>query len=496
MYVVYTHVVPPGLLVLITNKMCWTLKSYSHCMTLKLIAFWPIHMHAHEMGNRTLMSVRAVDMMGLYLRPGQDGRQWSLEAAYIPGHYKYMFNVRFFTRESCQEVISEKETSSRYNSTSGGKLPSRMDFGPFLGQPGEILAERCFSIQVVTQTGTKTPWPNSIRLGSGAPVFTPRLLHDYHFKYGGQFVAMHIFVDDLETQLSGVCEHWSDELSGMNKKLGATLTDILDENTAHELMFDDKNFKRSKLYFTSQQLYRIFERCIGETLVELEMLQRDFLECEDMPGTKIDIKNVDGNIQTLDDHWTKAMAEPTKQLELILVRIKNKQEEVESLRDGLFNATSVREASRGTEIAEISIRQNHYLFVFTIMTVIYLPLGFVTSIFGMHLFDTTDSGVVAARPKFYITLVVLSVSTYITAGLAYWLVRSRKKNDSGSSNGLSNMLSKKQEQYADTELSEDGARNLEGGLSALLRKGIRKRKEKDIGTGRAKGKGKEASAMV
>ncbi|KAK0117974.1 hypothetical protein ONS95_012285 [Cadophora gregata] len=40
-------------------------------------------------------------------------------------------------------------------------------------------------------------------------------------------------------------------------------------------------------------------------------------------------------------------------------------------------------------------------------------------VFGMHPFDTIHSGPVAARPKFYITLLVLSVTTYIIAGLAH-----------------------------------------------------------------------------
>jgi hypothetical protein len=48
----------------------------------------------------------------------------------------------------------------------------------------------------------------------------------------------------------------------------------------------------------------------------------------------------------------------------------------------------------------------------------------------MHLFDTTDPGVVAARPKFYITIFVLSLGTYAVAGLAYWLVRNRKGDGS------------------------------------------------------------------
>jgi cytoskeletal protein RodZ len=46
----------------------------------------------------------------------------------------------------------------------------------------------------------------------------------------------------------------------------------------------------------------------------------------------------------------------------------------------------------------------------------------------MHLFDTTDPGVIAARPRFYITIFVLSLGTYAVAGLAYWLVRNRKQD--------------------------------------------------------------------
>jgi Mg2+ and Co2+ transporter CorA len=52
----------------------------------------------------------------------------------------------------------------------------------------------------------------------------------------------------------------------------------------------------------------------------------------------------------------------------------------------MFNASSVKEASKSTELATISteiagtsIRQNQYIFVFTVTTVIFLPLGFVTA---------------------------------------------------------------------------------------------------------------------
>jgi hypothetical protein len=49
----------------------------------------------------------------------------------------------------------------------------------------------------------------------------------------------------------------------------------------------------------------------------------------------------------------------------------------------------------------------------------------------MHLFDTTDSGVVARRRKFYIAITVLPLETYAVAGLAYWLVKSKQDGLNG-----------------------------------------------------------------
>jgi len=46
----------------------------------------------------------------------------------------------------------------------------------------------------------------------------------------------------------------------------------------------------------------------------------------------------------------------------------------------------------------------------------------------MHLFDTTDPGVIASQRKFWITIVVLSIATYGTAFFAIWLVRKREED--------------------------------------------------------------------
>jgi hypothetical protein len=46
----------------------------------------------------------------------------------------------------------------------------------------------------------------------------------------------------------------------------------------------------------------------------------------------------------------------------------------------------------------------------------------------MHLYDTTDPEVVNGRPKFWITIIVISVATWAIAGFGYWVVRTGRKD--------------------------------------------------------------------
>ncbi|KAK5659984.1 hypothetical protein OQA88_13450 [Cercophora sp. LCS_1] len=105
----------------------------------------------------------------------------------------------------------------------------------------------------------------------------------------------------------------------------------------------------------------------------------------------------------------KSFSQSEKQL---LERIHDKTEEVKSLRDGLFNATSVREASRSTTM-------NRYVIVFTIMTVLYLPISLVATVFGTDLFDSGDP--TDNIDRFKTSAVATSVATHALSLLLVWL---------------------------------------------------------------------------
>ncbi|KAK3986517.1 hypothetical protein QBC44DRAFT_311209 [Cladorrhinum sp. PSN332] len=88
-------------------------------------------------------------------------------------------------------------------------------------------------------------------------------------------------------------------------------------------------------------------------------------------------------------------------------RVSHKIREIESLRYGLFNAKSVHEAIKGTQI-------NQFLLVFTIVTILYLPPYFVAAFYGMDL-SVNEDYMPVTRTRFWIVLAVISGVTYMVA---------------------------------------------------------------------------------
>ena len=57
--------------------------------------------------------------------------------------------------------------------------------------------------------------------------------------------------------------------------------------------------------------------------------------------------------------------------------------EIRNLRDQLFSGTSVLESRRSVEMTEITVQQGHNIKLLTLVSIFFLPLTFVTSVFGM-----------------------------------------------------------------------------------------------------------------
>ncbi|KAI0430427.1 hypothetical protein F5Y09DRAFT_341723 [Xylaria sp. FL1042] len=143
----------------------------------------------------------------------------------------------------------------------------------------------------------------------------------------------------------------------------------MDPIQVSEWMFD-ANFERSSLYSTLLQVLRIFGEHIRTVSDDLDSLSSLLLN----PANGLPFRD----------------------------------QEIKSLRDGLFSATSLREANR-------SATMNHYVIIFTVVTVLFLPPTFTPTVFALDFFKKSDPRQTAW--EFKVTTVVISLVTYITAGL-------------------------------------------------------------------------------
>ncbi|KAM7183255.1 hypothetical protein V8F33_013703 [Rhypophila sp. PSN 637] len=183
----------------------------------------------------------------------------------------------------------------------------------------------------------------------------------------------------------GAKVQWDATLLVLDQMVDVQISDATDKDWVSKNMFDD-GFELSAKYFTLLQTLRIFH----DWIEEMSMTVDDETWGEEFSNLKPYINQV--------------LEEKNRTVEKLLYKIARKTSEVESLRDGIFNATQLREATRATTMSS-------YIFIFTITTIFYLPLGF--SLYGMHLFDKEDPS--ENQTSFYITMVLVALITYAVA---------------------------------------------------------------------------------
>ncbi|KAI1318210.1 hypothetical protein F5Y16DRAFT_392142 [Xylariaceae sp. FL0255] len=208
-----------------------------------------------------------------------------------------------------------------------------------------------------------------------------------------------ILVDDLVHMWS---TDWESTLTQIEEVLVVKMQDVLEHKTRERLMYDNNKLERSELYFGLLHLFRIFSSYINDSMTDFKRMvamSRDAIHHSPSKDAQ----------EIMRKNWD-AVADRQKRLgEELLGRINNRIAEIESLRDGLFNAQSVRETLRSAQL-------NRYLFVFTVFTILYLPPSFVATLYATNVFGGTD-GTEDTQRRFWITFGSVTGVTYIVAAL-------------------------------------------------------------------------------
>ncbi|KAI6093096.1 hypothetical protein F4821DRAFT_253073 [Hypoxylon rubiginosum] len=211
---------------------------------------------------------------------------------------------------------------------------------------------------------------------------------------------------------------WNRTLLRLEESIAVKVNDVLDEAKANDYMYDNEQLERSRFYFTLLQLLRIFSEWIANDMAssKLAFEKHNAVTLSDMIffglwNDYIETSDIVNAINIIKRNWHVVLALHEKEGQALLDRIARDIQTVESLRDGLFNAQSVREALKGTKL-------NRFLFVFTVVTIIFLPPSFVSTFYGMHLFDGVDGPNEQTQNQFWKAFISVTAVTYILAGSA------------------------------------------------------------------------------
>lgn len=201
------------------------------------------------------------------------------------------------------------------------------------------------------------------------------------------------------------------------------------QDVRDKLLFEDDEFTYSRRYFWAYQSLCIMNEDIQEMV---NAYKTTFTEDVWNGSDKI-IWPGDETTSSRYAHWRKRMAAIREDIEhevtgLEEIEEKNqeKMKEVKTLRENLFSGTSVLESRRSVQQQAITVQQGHNIKLLTLVTIFFLPLTFVTSVFSM-----TNIKYESFVP-FGITTLVICLPTYMligslntTSGLQFWSHRTR-----------------------------------------------------------------------
>lgn len=194
---------------------------------------------------------------------------------------------------------------------------------------------------------------------------------------------------------------------------------IFDSALRDELLFENDKFSYSRRYFwASQAIGVIVNEIKAMILAYKETFNDEFWTGEHktlFPGTQ-DTSARYKNWRKKLQHTRKLFEKEIALLSEVMHMYQHQQKEIKGLREWLFSGTSVLESREAVNQAKITVEQGYNIRLLTFVTMFFLPLTFVTSIFGMTNMPPEDSflpfaltSVGICVPTYFIILVVNNV---------------------------------------------------------------------------------------
>lgn len=273
-----------------------------------------------------------------------------------------------------------------------------------------------------------------------------------------------------------------------------------------KLLFEDSGFTNSRRYFWAFQTLGTMNQSIKAMIDAYEdTFTKDVWEGRHKTlWPLIDINS------GRNSYWRKRMASLKRDFESEIQALKiivqendDRMKDIKNLRDNLFSGTSVLESRKSVEQTEITVSQGHNIKLLTLVNMFFLPLTFVTSVFGMTNMPSDGDfwrfGVVMVTVCVPFFLLIGSMNT--NRGMKFWteefgsfwkytrkIFSSVKIPKSTGKGGATSMMSDNSE-----EMLEKQGRSLSASEGIARRTGMSLRAEKKPDSDHSPNPGKSVS---
>ncbi|KAA8566726.1 hypothetical protein MFRU_044g00470 [Monilinia fructicola] len=203
---------------------------------------------------------------------------------------------------------------------------------------------------------------------------------------------------------------------------------MFDGEIRDKLLFEDEEFTYSRRYFWAYQTLGLMKSGLKAIMDSYE----DTFTEDVWEGKHKTIWPMLDPDSHRNKYWQKRMQKLKLDFDKQMANLfklyeetDEKMKEIRTLRDQLFSGTSVLESRKSVEMAAVTILQGHNIKLLTMVSIFFLPLTFVTSIYGMTNMSTEQD-----FTPFGITMVTICVPFFIlvgalntTSGMQFWRVK-------------------------------------------------------------------------
>jgi hypothetical protein len=259
-----------------------------------------------------------------------------------------------------------------------------------------------------------------------------------------------------------------------------------------KLLFDDNHLSYSRRYFWATHSLVLLNGDIDAMIAAYKEAFTDEVWSGEhkyiWPGSKYRSSRY--------SNWRKKMDSLRKQFEMEIEQLEHVRElnertqnKIKPLRDQLFSGTSVRESREAVNQARITVMQGDNIRLLTLVSIFFLPLTFVTSIFGMTNMPTNGSfrtfGIVIAAicvPTYFLIISVIftvrNSPILIRLGWFFNLIVSGLRPNSGR-------MKRYNEKYGTSKDRTGGEREVKSPTSSTTSRQEEKRHENNVETSKA-----------